>query len=360
MGASWRSGFWTTKLTWAARRPGKGQKPGFMHIPDGYISPQTAGGLWALMVPVWYTAGYKVKRTLEARQAPLLAIGAAFTFVIMMFNIPLPGGTSGHAVGGTLVAIVLGPWAAVIALTVALIIQAVFFGDGGIIALGANCFNMAFALPLTGYYVYRLLSAGAAAASWRRWLAAGIGGYAAINVAALLAAVELGLQGDLFMAADGSALYSPYGLSQTIPAMMIAHLTLVGFIEGGMTSMVVAYLQRTNQGLLDSYQGRAAAAGGFRLRPLIVGLLLLLIFAPLGLLATGTAWGEWSPEEMRARVGFVPEGVDRLAGLWNGILPDYASPGRRPKDSGRRSRVIWYPVYSACCSSAGWPGWPSG
>ncbi|HDZ59681.1 MAG TPA: cobalamin biosynthesis protein CbiM, partial [Actinobacteria bacterium] len=126
-----------------------------MHIPDGYLSPQTAGGLWALMVPVWYAAGYKVKKTLSARQAPLVAIAAAFSFVIMMFNLPLPGGTTGHAVGGTIIAIIIGPWAAVIAISVSLTIQALFFGDGGILALGANCFNIGFVLPVTGYYTYR-------------------------------------------------------------------------------------------------------------------------------------------------------------------------------------------------------------
>ena len=299
-----------------------------MHIPDGYISPQTAGGLWALMVPAWYTAGYKVKRALSARQAPLVAIGAAFSFVIMMFNIPLPGGTSGHAVGGTLVAVVLGPWAAVIALSVALVIQAIFFGDGGILAIGANCFNMAFALPVTGYLVYRLLAAGSPAVSSRRWLAAGVGGYVGINVAAFLTAVEVGLQGDLFHAADGSALYSPYGLSQAIPAMMISHLLVVGLVEAAVTALAVAFLQRTDPGLLGSYAGQATAArGGFRLRPLITGIILLLVFVPLGLLATGTAWGEWSPEEIRSEFGFVPGGMERFAGFWRGVLPDYALPG---------------------------------
>ena len=298
-----------------------------MHIPDGYISPQTAGGLWTLMVPVWYTAGYKVKKALSARQAPLVAIGAAFCFVIMMFNIPLPGGTSGHAVGGTLVAVVLGPWAAVIALSVALVIQAVFFGDGGVLAIGANCFNMAFALPVTGYLVYRLVSMGSRPDSPRRWLAAGIGGYAGINVAAFLTALEVGLQGDLFHAADGSALYSPYGLSQTIPAMMFSHLLVVGFIEAAVTGLAVAYLQRTDPGLLDSRDRQRAAAGSFRLRPLIVGIILLLVFVPLGLLATGTAWGEWSTDEIRGEFGFVPAGMERFAGFWRGVLPDYAIPG---------------------------------
>lgn len=298
-----------------------------MHIPDGYMSPQSAAGMWALMVPVWYTAGYKAKRALRARQAPLVAIGAAFVFIIMMFNIPLPGGTTGHAVGGTLVAVVLGPWSAVISLTVALAIQALFFGDGGLLALGANCFNIAFALPLTGYYVYRLVSLGAAPGSTRRWLGAGVGAFAGINVSAFLTAFEIGIQGDLFQAADGTSLYSPYGLSQTIPAMMAAHLTVIGFVEAAMTSLVVLYLMRTNPGLLESRSRQQPAPGGFKLKPLIVGLVLLLIFVPLGLLATGTAWGEWSPDEIRDELGFVPAGLESLSGLWRGILPDYLSGG---------------------------------
>lgn len=300
-----------------------------MHIPDGYISPQTAGGLWALMVPAWYIAGHKVKRALSARQAPLVAIGAAFAFVIMMFNIPLPGGTTGHATGGTLVAVALGPWAAVISLTVALVIQALFFGDGGLLAIGANCFNIAFALPLSGYYVYKLVAIGAAPGSARRWLGAGVGAYVGINVAAFLTAFEVGVQGDLFRTADGTALYSPYGLSQALPAMMAAHLTVIGFIEAAVTSLVVLYLQRTNPGLLESRAGqKTQAAGGLKLRPLITGIILMLVFVPLGLLATGTAWGEWSTDEIQDELGFVPEGMEKFTGLWSGILPDYAMPGQ--------------------------------
>jgi cobalt/nickel transport system permease protein len=298
-----------------------------MHIPDGYLSPQTAGGLWAFMVPAWYWAGHKVKGTLNARQAPLVAIGAAFTFVIMMFNVPLPGGTTGHAVGGTLVAVVIGPWAAVIAISVALVIQALFFGDGGILALGANCFNMALVLPLTGYFSYRLLSKGAPRGSARRWLGAGIGAYVALNAAALLTALEFGLQGELFRAADGSALYSPYGLSTTIPAMLVPHLLVVGLIEGAVTSLVYVFLMRTNSPLLENYTVvRAAADGGIKLKPLVIGIILLLVFAPLGLLANGTAWGEWGSDEVGHEVGYIPQGMERFSGLWGGLLPDYEFP----------------------------------
>ncbi len=105
----------------------------------------------------------------------------------MMFNVPVPGGTTAHGVGGTLVAIVLGPAAAVIVVSTALIIQALFFGDGGMLAIFANCFNMAIVLPLVGYCTYRLIAGRSPLLSTRRAWAAGIGGYVGITVAALAA-----------------------------------------------------------------------------------------------------------------------------------------------------------------------------
>ncbi len=96
-----------------------------------------------MTIPCWVLAARKLGRTLKARQAPYLALGAAFSFVIMLFNVPIIGGTTGHATGAVLVAILLGPWAAIIAVSTALIIEALLFGDGGITTLGANCFNMA-------------------------------------------------------------------------------------------------------------------------------------------------------------------------------------------------------------------------
>ena len=101
-----------------------------MHIPDGYLGPATYGTLYGVTIPFWAAASWKLNKSLKARQAPYLAIGAAFTFVIMMFNIPIIGGTTGHATGATLIAVLLGPWAAVIAVSAALIIQALLFGDG--------------------------------------------------------------------------------------------------------------------------------------------------------------------------------------------------------------------------------------
>ena len=295
-----------------------------MHIPDGYLSPVTDGVMLAASAPFWAIALKKVRRTLNQRTVPVLAIFAAFAFVSMMFNVPLPGGTTAHAVGGTLLAIVLGPWAAVIGISVVLGIQAMFFGDGGILAYGANCFNMAVVLPLVGYFVYKLISSNSAASSPRRLIGAAAGGYMAINAAALFTAVELGLQPLLFHAADGTPLYAPYDLATALPSVMAGHLLVAGPVEALVTGLVVLYLQRSHSSLLSAgepskNEGRRWALWG--------ALAALALAAPIGLLASGTAWGEWGLEELqKLGLGFIPAGIQKMEGWWPAPLPDYGFP----------------------------------
>ena len=102
-----------------------------MHIPDGYLEPYTYIAFWIIMIPIWHYAGKKLSSELKSRQVPLLALAAALSFVIMMFNVPIPGDSTGHAVGGAIIGIVLRPWSGVIAISVALVLQALMFGDGG-------------------------------------------------------------------------------------------------------------------------------------------------------------------------------------------------------------------------------------
>src|SRR3954463_13886285 len=155
-----------------------------MHIPDGYLSPTTCGAMGAAMVPVWATAGRRVRKVVTSRYVPLLALGAAYSFLVMMFNVPIPDGTTAHAIGAVLIAILLGPAAAVVAVSVALAIQALFFGDGGVLAFGANCFNMALVMPMVGYGVYRATTDHVSLTAPRRAVCAGLGGYAGLNAAA--------------------------------------------------------------------------------------------------------------------------------------------------------------------------------
>src|ERR1700722_3043958 len=196
-----------------------------MTIPDGYLSPETCGAFGVGMVPVLATAGKRVRRVVKTRYVPLIAIGAAYAFLVMMLNVPVPDGTTAHAVGAVLIAVILGPEAAIIAVSTALAIQALFFGDGGVLAYGANTFNMAFVMPMVGYYlVYKPLTRHVSLTSPRRALAAALGGYVGICTAALCCGIELGIQPDLFKSASGAPLYAPYHFAQAIPAMLLAHL----------------------------------------------------------------------------------------------------------------------------------------
>jgi len=312
-----------------------------MHIPDGYLSPTTCALAGAVMVPVIGVACAKTKEVVKERHAPLLALGAAFSFMVMMFNVPIPDGTTGHAVGAVLIAILLGPWAAVICVSVALAIQALFFGDGGVLALGANAFNMAFVMPFVGYGLYRLLTRNTSLTSRRRALAAGISGYVGINVAALCAATEFGLQPTLFHSSDGTPLYAPFYLSQTIPAMALAHLTIAGAAELIITLGVVAYLQRANlpllrinhPGIVDTDAELAPTRGRPALRWALIGITTMIVLSPLGLLAPGGAYGEDSAGELdlgKYGLNAVPSGLAKYNDFWkHTLLPDYGfSSGR--------------------------------
>jgi len=214
-----------------------------MHIPDGYLSPVTCGVMYAAVSPFWMKAVRRMRKTFSERSLPLLGILSAFSFLIMMFNIPVPGGTTAHATGAVLIAILLGPEAALIAESIALIIQALFFGDGGITAIGANCFNMGVVLPFSGYFVYRVVKGSSPVSAPRTWIAAGVGAYVGINLAALMVALELGVQPYFFHTSSGQPLYCPYNLTQAVPAMVLSHL-LVGLVEAVITAGVVAYLGR--------------------------------------------------------------------------------------------------------------------
>jgi cobalt/nickel transport system permease protein len=304
-----------------------------MHIPDGYLSPSTSVVLTGMMLPIWNRAARKVSARFDVGRVPLIAIGAAFSFVIMMINIPVPDGTTAHAVGGTLLAITLGPWAATLALSVATLIQALFFGDGGILAYGANALNMAVILPFAGYYIFRLIRGRSAPGSWRYYAAASVGAYVGIVLAGLATGFELGIQPALFHTAAGVPLYSPYGLKVALRAMAIAHFLVAGPVEAAVTGLALAYIFRTQPNMLAGEPGVAeatttgAAAMDGRARPayraLLVPLGILVVLTPIGLLAKGTAWGEWGLGELGDRLGYAPSGLVRLSAWWHSLLPDY-------------------------------------
>lgn len=295
-----------------------------MHIPDNYLSPSTCGVFAVAMLPLWYYSIKKVKEELPKDKIPLIGVGAAFSFLMMMFNLPIPGGTTAHAVGGTLIAILLGPYAACIAISVALLIQAVVFGDGGLLAFAANAFNMAFILPFTGYYIFRLIKNIWPSALGNK-IAILIGAYIGINMAALFAAVEFGIQPLLFTDAAGRALYCPYPLNVSVPAMLMAHLLIAGIAEAVFTLAIYEFIIKVSPGIVHNSKK-------MKLNPIFALILVLILSSPLGLLANGTAWGEWGADEIAAdnslgmMLGYIP---DKMANGFNydALFPDYAVSG---------------------------------
>lgn len=302
-----------------------------MHIPDGYLSPQTCIAGFVVAVPTLALAARRVRTVVRTRHVPTLALFSAMCFLVMMFNIPIPDGTTAHAVGGGIIAIVLGPWAAMIAVSVALAFQALLFGDGGVLAYGVNVVNMAIALPLVAYGLYKLISGTSPLTSPRRILGAAVGGYVGLNVSALLTGIELGIQPGLFHDASGAPLYSPYTLGQAIPAMLLAHLVVAGFAEGALSGGVLGYLQRANQPLLKLNHPDVPADAGRttrRVRPIAVAGLavgVMVLLTPIGLLAPGGAFGEDAPEDLdlaKVNLQAIPEGLNKYNGFWHNALFD--------------------------------------
>jgi cobalt/nickel transport system permease protein len=229
----------------------------FMHIPDGYLGPQTYIPFYGICIAFWSVALKKIKKALSARHVPYLAMAAAFSFLIMMFNIPIPGGTTGHAVGGGIIAILLGPWTAVIAVSVSLIIQALIFGDGGITAIGANCFNMAVVMPFVSYWVFTI-ARGKAAGGKRLTIAAFLSGYVGLSAAAAATGIEFGIQPLIAHGPDGRPLYAPYPLSVALPAMLLEHMVVFSVVEGIVTVLLLRYFLKHEPDLVYALRKRAA------------------------------------------------------------------------------------------------------
>jgi cobalt/nickel transport system permease protein len=211
-----------------------------MHIPDGYLSPQTFIPMYGVSAVFWTVGLKKIKKDFPLKHIPYLSMAAAFSFLIMMFNVPIPGGTSGHAVGGAIIAILLGPWTAVVAVSIVLVIQALVFGDGGITAIGANSFNMAIVLPFVSYYTFKLLN-GRARGGARLFVSSFLAGYIGLVTAAAFAGAEFGIQPLIAKAADGAPLYAPYPLSVALPAMVGGHALVFGVVEGLVTALLLEY-----------------------------------------------------------------------------------------------------------------------
>ena len=204
-----------------------------MHIPDGYLSPVTVITSYSLALPLWWYGFKKLKQILNEDTLPFIGALSGLSFIIMMFNIPIPGGTSGHGIGASLIAILFNPWIGFISVSLVLLIQSIIFGDGGISALAVNSLSMAFVGSFVGYYLFNLFK--------DKKFAPFIAGWGGIVVSSILMAIVLGIQP--YWSEDGKPLYFPFGLSTTLPALVISHMLFFGVVEGVFTQLIYKRLK---------------------------------------------------------------------------------------------------------------------
>jgi cobalt/nickel transport system permease protein len=239
-----------------------------MHIPDGFLSAGVAAGTFAGAAVAVAVALRAERRDPNPVPAGTLGAVAAFVFAAQMVNVPVAPGTSGHLVGATLCATVLGPWRSVLVMAVVLAIQAILFQDGGLSALGANLVDMGVAGSLAGYAVATLV--GRWAASVRGYaIGAMLGAFAATIAAAALASLWLGL----------SRLYPLQGI---LPVMLVAHVA-IGVLEAALTGAIIVTLLRWRPDLLRGLEtgGAARRPGAVTLGVLGVAIAIAAFLAPL-------------------------------------------------------------------------------
>ena len=276
-----------------------------MHIPDGFIDTKTALTAGALAAVGTGFALRQVRRELPPRRVPLLGLAAAFLFAAQMINFPIAGGTSGHLIGGALVAVLLGPAAGVVVLASVLIVQCLLFADGGVLALGANIFNMGIVATFTGYGVARLVGlvmpglrgrvAGMAFAGWCSAVVASVG-----------CAAQLAWSGTV-------------AWEVALPAMVGVHM-LIGIGEGLISALVLLAVLRTRPDLVlaDGPEGKGESLRGIVAYGLLAALGLALFVAPFA-----CPWPD-GLESVASKLGFEHR---ETAHLLAAPAPNYMVPG---------------------------------
>jgi cobalt/nickel transport system permease protein len=208
-----------------------------MHIPDGFLNIATVATTYTVSAGGVGNAVRMANKKLGEKQVPLMGILAAFIFAAQMLNFPIAGGTSGHLIGAALAAILLGPWAAVLIMSCVLIAQCLIFQDGGLLALGANIFNMGIVASFSSYYIYRLIISLMGDSRKGTLIGGFAGAWGSVFLAAIFCALELAVSGA-----------SPVGV--VLPAMAGFH-ALIGIGEGLVTAAVLSLVLATRADLLQ-------------------------------------------------------------------------------------------------------------
>jgi len=273
-----------------------------MHIPDGFLSTLVSVVFWTLSILALAVALKRVGRDLGERQMPLMGVLSAAIFAGQMLNFTVAGGTSGHLMGTTLATILVGPWAAMIVMTTVVSIQALIFQDGGLLALGANIFNMGLIGVTVSYFVYTSIRKLARGRSWGIFAGGALAAWSSIVVASLAAALQLALSGT-----------SPANLA--IPAMAGIHM-LIGIGEGLITFGALVFLYSARRDLLNINESAPKGSKAIW----VGGLVLAVVLAILSPLASTHPDGlEW----VAGRNGF----LEAARAPFFNTIPDYVFPG---------------------------------
>lgn len=222
-----------------------------LHVPDGFLSLPVSLVTWVGAIALIAICLNKVQANYKERAVPLMGVCAAFIFAAQMINFPIPGGTSGHLLGGTLAGVLLGPWAGSLVMVAVFIVQAVFFQDGGLTVLGANITNMGLIGTFFGYYLYKTIRYTLGRDSWRGMLAGtAVAAWSSVFAAAILTSVQLALSGTT-------------SLAIAIWTMAFWHV-LIGIGEALITVMAVSFIWRSRPDLLFDPPRRRSFAGASR------------------------------------------------------------------------------------------------
>jgi cobalt/nickel transport system permease protein len=273
-----------------------------MHIPDGFLSVLVSIILWGMSIIAIGYALRRVGQDLGERQVPVMGVLAAAIFAGQMLNFTVAGGTSGHLLGAALATILLGPWAAIIVMTTVVGIQALIFQDGGLLALGANIFNMAVIGVSVSYFAHTSLKKLLGEQKWGLFINGFITAWLSIFIASLAAALELSASGT-----------SPANIA--VPAMAGIH-TLIGIGEGLITVGALTFIYAARRDILQ--MGQSAPVGGKAIWTVGLGIAILLaVFSPFA--STHPDGLEWVAQQK----GF----LDAAQAPLYKVIPSYLFPG---------------------------------
>jgi cobalt/nickel transport system permease protein len=277
-----------------------------MHIPDGFLDAKAVVATTVLAVIGVGTAVRRAQTHLPPRRVPLLGLTAAFVFAAQMVNFPVAGGTSGHLVGGVLAAVLVGPSGAVVVMATVLIVQCLIFADGGVLALGANIFNMGIVGAVGGYAIYRAVYRALGHDSGRL-VAVAFAAWCSVVLAAVMVAGELSLSGVV-----------PW--SVVLPAMTGVHM-LIGVGEAVITTLVILAILRARPELLTGADSSVPARKVPEMLAfgLLIALGIAMFVSPLA-----STWPD-GLEKVAETLGFAERTVETPLVL--SPMPDYAIPG---------------------------------